>query len=163
MVCKTYCGSEWRSKTCCYLDLEKLFSFLLHTCSRLFWGLIQARREVGCCYLFLLWDFYSTTSGKIQPRQVNRGLNDSRRQGQERRQGGGGQGMHLVVTQYIFLPCWFVSISGWRRGSSRRQSVKGVAISICSTAKPDSGEHMVCAILLNNHPFLNTSDFCVAL
>lgn len=122
MVCKTYYGSEWHSKTCCYLDLEKLFSFLLHTCSRLFWGLIQARREVGCCYSFLLWDFYSTSSGKIQPRQVNRGLNDSGRQWQERRQEG-GEGGNAPCSDPVHLSALLICQHFWLKKREQPQTV----------------------------------------
>lgn len=66
------------------------------------WEKTQARREVGCCYLFSLWDFYFTTSGKIQPRQVKRGLNEPQK-GESKKEG----------ERKIQCTSWWASTSLW--------------------------------------------------
>lgn len=46
-----------------------------------------------------------------------------------------------------------------KRGSSPMYPVEGAATFVCSTAKPDSRERVVCAVLLNNPLLPDRSDF----
>lgn len=159
MSCKVYWGSG-RCKTCCYLSLEKLYSSLLHACSRLLWWLREDSGKKGSRMLlfilsmgFLFHHFRKNTTKASEERPEwisERWKQEGRREKNT---------MHFIVGQYISLHCWFVSISCWRGGRSPTYSVEGAATSVCSTAKPDSRGHTVCAVLLNNPPLPDRSDF----
>lgn len=131
-MCKKYCGSQWLCKTCCYLDLEKLLSFLLLQSED--WVKTQARKDVGRCYSFWLWDFYL---GKYDQSKISEAWMNPR--GKGKKEGKRKKSLHLVATQYTFLPCWFARIPGQRRGSSPRERCSDFSL---TTALPDPGEFL---------------------
>lgn len=111
-----YCGTEWHCKTCWTWSWKSssLSFCTLAPGNSEDWEKTKARRKM----LQLIHSHYGIfipplqekyNQGKLIEAWVNlrgKGKNENKRK----------KYVHLVVAQYIFLLCWFVSISGLKKG-----------------------------------------------